>query len=73
MWGYEFNPTLIHDNNEIKEDFDKANLFGSILRETFQDNNTSKFDQNFKKSVEEEMESFINDYVNDNKCFEFVN
>jgi hypothetical protein len=39
-------PTLIHDN-EIKEDFDKANLFGSILRQTFQDNNTSKFDQNF--------------------------
>ncbi len=48
-------PILIHENKEITEDYDKANLFGSLLSETFEDTNSNNFDQNFKNEIDDEM------------------
>ena len=66
-------PILLHDNMVSREDVDKANLFGTLLSETFKDNNTNKFDQNFKNEVEDEMKAFINDYKDEKNSFDFIN
>ena len=52
-------PILLHDNMVFREDVDKANLFGTLLSETFKDNNTTKFDQNLKNEVEDEMKHLL--------------
>ncbi len=38
-----------HNNKQYKTDHEKANMFGTILSETFKDNEDEKYDKNFKK------------------------
>jgi exonuclease III len=66
-------PILLHDDKEITEDYDKANLFGSLLSETFKDTNSNNFDQNFKNEVEDEMKLFIDNYKDEKNPFDFIN
>ena len=65
-------PILLHDNMVLREDVDKANLFGTLLSETFKDNNTTKFDQNLKNEVEDEMKAFINDFKDENNSMSIL-
>lgn len=47
-----------HNNKQYKTDLEKANLFGSILSETFKDNEHDKYDKNFKIKIEEEIKDY---------------
>jgi hypothetical protein len=42
-------PVMNHNNKQYKTDHEKANMFGTILSETFKDNEDEKYDKNFKK------------------------
>lgn len=64
-------PTLKKENDKFENDSDKANLFADILKNTFSDHNDDRFDHNFKKKVELEIENHdfsLHDYSNEN-CF----
>jgi molybdopterin converting factor small subunit len=66
-------PILLFEKKEYREDIDKANLFGKLLRETFTDNETKKYDQNFKKMVDEEIKSFTKEFESKNEELECIN
>jgi hypothetical protein len=51
-------PVMNHNNKQYKTDLEKANLFGSILSETFKDNEHDKYDKNFKIKIEEEIKDY---------------
>ena len=69
----EKDSTIKNQTSEITENYDKANLFGSLLSETFKDTNSNNFDQNFKNEVEDEMKLFIDNYKDENNPFDFIN
>jgi hypothetical protein len=48
-------PTIIKDNVKYETDQDKANLFSSILKDTFSDQNDIKFDNNFRDNIEQKV------------------
>lgn len=51
-------PVLKHNNQTISDDEQKANVFGTILRDTFSDQQpTNKFDDKFKQQVDEFIKS----------------
>ena len=54
-------PKMRFNNNEFNSDKDKADLFGSIIGETFKDNEDDKFDRNFKIKVEKEVKNYSDD------------
>ena len=53
-------PTLNHNNKQYKTDTEKANLFGSILSETFNDNEDDKYDKEFKAKINREINLYLN-------------
>jgi hypothetical protein len=66
-------PVMIHNNEELKTDIDKANLFGKILNETFKDNEDDKFDKIFKHNIEKEIKDYLNEKSNTSLIEESIN
>lgn len=44
-------PNLFYDNKVFKTDYEKAELFGNILQNVFQESNDPNFDNQFKEKV----------------------
>ena len=63
-------PTLIQGNSNFDTDLEKANAFGDMLEEIFNDNNNTSFDENFKKKIEKENSNF--NYSNKNQQYDQI-
>ena len=60
-------PTLTRDNIKYETDIEKASVFSDMLEQIFIDNDTTSFDENFKRKTERENTKF--NYSNTNQQY----
>ncbi len=66
-------PVMNHNNKQYKTDHEKANMFGTILSETFKDNEDEKYDKKFKNIIDKDINDFIKQTKNSNLNGDIIN